>query len=547
MGNVHEQMVSVMAHSISDAVIVLSVGRDGGLRYVLANGTARKKTGISESWYGRELEQIEPCPFTPGFLECCRQAVVSGLPIQYVKPEFTAAGATGETVVTPFRDETGTCVALLAVHKDVLAKDGLQQLLPSFMKSTPDAVLAADPDTSVIYCNEAFERMFGWSQHEIENIMLMELPILLNDHKHENATFMEQLRSGQTIRNAEGVRRHKDGTLVEVEISLAPIWDAEGRMIAFTAIYRDITERKRAEYALRKSESNNRLITENMTDLISIIDLTGKTLFASPSYESILGFSPNEMEGMSSSDYIYLDDVQRVQGKLTEMSVKKESRPIEFRHQKKDGSWVWVEVKSTPLIEEGKLQRLLLVTRDISERKQLEERAAHMTYHDPMTGIPNLRLLKDRLHQALLTAKRYKHTLGLLYFNLDEFKAVNQTYGLSEGDALLKEVVERLAESAGEMATVGRLAGDEFAVILPDLGQRGEVVEAAKEMLGSINRTFVINGNEIAVTASVGIACYPEDCECDLGLTLIDYAHLAMYRAKEQGKNHYRLFADLAK
>jgi diguanylate cyclase (GGDEF)-like protein len=185
--------------------------------------------------------------------------------------------------------------------------------------------------------------------------------------------------------------------------------------------------------------------------------------------------------------------------------------------------------------------RVALVVRDLSEGRQAEERMKELVYRDALTGLPNRRLFEDRLAIALAQAHRYRHRIAVVFLDLDRFKQVNDTLGHAAGDQLLKAVAERLTASVREADTVARLAGDEFTLLLPGLNYTEDVGTITRKLLGELRRPFVLDGHDIRVTASGGIALYPEDGEGRDAL--LKSADTAMYRAKERGRDNFQLFS----
>jgi diguanylate cyclase (GGDEF)-like protein/PAS domain S-box-containing protein len=219
---------------------------------------------------------------------------------------------------------------------------------------------------------------------------------------------------------------------------------------------------------------------------------------------------------------------------------------IEYRARRADGGLLWLHdvVHLTPGGEGP--GRLRGVTMDISARKEMEVRLAHLANHDPLTGLPNRNLLADRLGQALIAAARHARAAGVLFLDLDRFKVINDSLGHSAGDRLLKAVAERLQDSVREGDTVARLGGDEFIVILDDMAQPQDAALVAQKILESFVQPFHVEVpeaggvQEFFFTTSIGISLYPGDGE-DVD-TLLKNADTAMYRAKERGGNSYQFF-----
>ena len=176
--------------------------------------------------------------------------------------------------------------------------------------------------------------------------------------------------------------------------------------------------------------------------------------------------------------------------------------------------------------------------RDISQRKEAEEVINFQAYHDLLTHLPNRALLKDRLSLAIAQAQRSKRKLAVMFLDLDRFKLVNDTLGHSMGDRLLKAVANRLQSCLRSGDTLSRFGGDEFTLLLPEVRTRDDVVVIASKILDRLNGAFVIDGHELFVGASIGIAMYPEAGDSEE--SLVQNADIAMYHVKARGKNGYQ-------
>jgi diguanylate cyclase (GGDEF)-like protein len=212
-----------------------------------------------------------------------------------------------------------------------------------------------------------------------------------------------------------------------------------------------------------------------------------------------------------------------------------------YRALRKDGSAVWFETTSRALIasDTGEVEEIVSVSRDISERRRAEEQIEYQAYHDALTSLPNRLLFRDRLTVALAHAKRMRTPLAVMFLDLDSFKFVNDTLGHSVGDELLKVVASRLTEALREEDTIARMGGDEFTVLLANLSSVDHAPLIAQKLLDAVAQPLRVEGHELFVTTSVGIALYPGDGES--AEALLQNADNAMYRAKEAGRNSYQL------
>jgi PAS domain S-box-containing protein len=296
------------------------------------------------------------------------------------------------------------------------------------------------------------------------------------------------------------------------------------------------------------------LISENAADMIALVDCDGHRLYNSPAYEKVLGYSAEDLKTTSSMDQIHPDDRLRVLQAAENARMSGQGECVEYRIRHKDGSWRTVESTASAIRNsKGQTDKLVIVNRDITERKRAEELLAHNAFHDGLTNLPNRALFLDRLQHALTLSKRHSnYKFAVLLIDVDEFKIINDSLGHSAGDELLVKIGQRLKDAVRQADTVSRprntglsdkrsnddtlarLGGDEFAILLDDIRDPIEAVRVAERMQEQLATPFVVNQQEIVISASIGIASStsPHTQAEDL----MRDADLAMYRAKRAGK-----------
>jgi len=247
------------------------------------------------------------------------------------------------------------------------------------------------------------------------------------------------------------------------------------------------------------------------------------------------------MVGRSVYEFIHPRDAEEVR-QISRLITDTHPMTFSYRVRRKNGELTWFETTSRALREAGSAQvtEIVSVSRDISERKRVEEEIEHQAYHDALTGLPNRRLFRDRLTVALAHARRLKLPLAVMFLDLDRFKYVNDTLGHSLGDELLKAVGTRLRMSLREEDSVARMGGDEFTVLLTNLGDPADAAKIAHKVLDIVAQPMHIEGHDLFITTSIGIACFPNDGEN--AEILLKNADHAMYRAKDAGRNSVQLF-----
>jgi diguanylate cyclase (GGDEF)-like protein/PAS domain S-box-containing protein len=309
---------------------------------------------------------------------------------------------------------------------------------------------------------------------------------------------------------------------------------------------------------LEQSEYLHRFLVNNSPDLIYTLDDNGRFLFVNNRFESLLGYSRDDLIDAHYSTIVYDGDRERVRYTLNERrSDNRATTNVEVNLKAKEAGGRRTHTdhkvvtmlsavgiyRGSPVDEDGSPRRFIGtygVARDITERKTAEEIISFQAFHDHLTQLPNRRLFKDRLDLAITQAHRQGKMVGLVFVDLDRFKLVNDTYGHAEGDKLLKSVAQALRRCARAGDTVARQGGDEFTVLLPDLAQAEDAALIAQKIVEELKTPFPIGERSYSATASVGIAVYPRDGEnAD---TLLKNADIAMYKVKESGKNAYQFF-----
>ena len=280
---------------------------------------------------------------------------------------------------------------------------------------------------------------------------------------------------------------------------------------------------------------------QHASDVVTVLDANGVITYQSPSATRVFGYDPTDLLGTELKGLVHGEDRRRVFEAVIEAAAEgRTCSVVEARVRHADGSWRHTETAVSSLLDDPEVQGVILNTRDITERKELEAALSHQAFHDSLTKLPNRALLKDRVDHAAARAQRRQRALAVLLLDLDGFKAVNDTLGHAAGDTLLTAVADRLLDCVRPTDTCARLGGDEFAVLLEDLASPNDWQVVANRMLESLREPFHLDGKDMFVRASIGVATRGEGGEgAD---ELLRNADVAMYMAKSQGKNRFELF-----
>jgi diguanylate cyclase (GGDEF)-like protein/PAS domain S-box-containing protein len=293
---------------------------------------------------------------------------------------------------------------------------------------------------------------------------------------------------------------------------------------------------------VRQSERRFASLVQNSSDIVTVIEPDTSIRYASPSALRVLGFEPSALEGTRFTDLVHPDDRTRAVSFLTAPAEGEEhASPMEFRVRCRDGTYIFAETLRTSLLHDDNVRGIVLNTRDISERKEFEEQLQHQAFHDSVTSLANRALFSDRVAHAIERQGRDRKPIAVLFMDLDDFKTINDSLGHAAGDQLLHDVGERLRECLRTADTAARLGGDEFAILLEDGGDGIQAVDVAERVMRMLDGPFALEGKEVFVRASVGIAV-AEGQEIRAAEELLRNADVAMYMAKEKGKGRYQVF-----
>ena len=309
-----------------------------------------------------------------------------------------------------------------------------------------------------------------------------------------------------------------------------------GDIRALTSAFNQLAARLcQREDALIETMRSFQLITENSTDLITKLRLDGGITYASPVAHSVLGFAPDQLTGHSLLEFVHPEDYEVVRVAMGVAAQDKSPPTVVYRARHLDQRYIWFE--TTLRLMKGaageETAEILCISRDISERRRMEERLHELARTDHLTNIPNRVLLAERFASGLSQARREGSLLAMLMIDVDRFKNINDSLGHGMGDALLKLVATRLRSCIRECDTLARWGGDEFTVLLPGVRDADMAVTVAQRCLAALKQPLVLEGQSLHVTASIGVSVSTDSSpEAEM---LLRNADVAMYRAKARG------------
>ncbi len=429
------------------------------------------------------------------------------------------------------------CDTIAGVIEQHYASERLRKVMQA-VEQNPASILITDRDGSIEYANPSTSTLSGYRMSEV----IGKKPDMFKSGLMSEEVYAElwQTILRGEIWRGEMLNRAKDGSLFWESEVVSPVLDKHGDITHFVAIKEDVTQQRERERQLQileravESSSNSIFVTDAGQESRAMV-------YVNHSFEQLTGLHSWEVLGVSWLHVLSgLGDAEDLET-VAEAERNANSVQSELRLVRGDDEVRWVELEMSPVRDEnGHLTHFVWVLDDITDRKAQEGQLLYLATHDTLTELPNRNLLRDRLEQGIVFARRYSQKLGVLLVDLDNFKLVNDHLGHDIGDLLLKAVAGRLTGSVREFDTVARQGGDEFVVVVTDVEDREDVRRVAEKLIAALDSPVVLDDIELDVTTSVGVSMFPIDGADSK--TLLKRADMAMYRAKEGGGNNFRFY-----
>jgi diguanylate cyclase (GGDEF)-like protein/PAS domain S-box-containing protein len=547
LGDLRRQYEPVydLFQNIPDFLVVLD--RDLRIQYCNWKGCyskvpeERRRSGIRchEAFYPDQHGPCDPCH--------SKEVFRTGQPITQIKHNPRVGYL--EIRCFPIFDEKGRVSSVAEQICDVTARIQADQALKesekklqTILHSINDPIRVVDRDLNILWANEAAHKIFGEPLLSKKCCALYEMDVA--GFKASSCPTKAALADGNTHQHILTLPLNDGQEHIFKTSSHVVEWDQQHQPTGVLEVFWDITEIKQAEAALRKSEMLFRTVVESSKDAMVAINHQGRITLFNPGAERIFGRTKEEMlnapvEHLMPAEYRskhghYISGF--FSGAKPPVAVGK---TLELQGVHRNGEAFPIELS----LSEGHLGNerfVLAVIRDITERKAIEEQLVQQASFDGLTGLPNRSLIIDRLKQSIAFEQRHDQRLAVMFLDLDKFKTVNDSLGHPGGNILLKEVARRLSEAVRDTDTVGRLYGDEFVVILNDVKDTMSVLRVVKSLEQAFEKPFVIDGSQLLITFSLGIAFFPDDGTS--AEELLKKADTAMYNSKDSGRNSFAFF-----
>ncbi len=428
----------------------------------------------------------------------------------------------------------------LAAEREQTSQALQEQLhfIQALFNAIPNPVFYKDREGRYLGCNQAFSRFYGLSPEEVAGKTVYE--VAPKDAADKYKAMDDALFARPGFQIYEYAVPTASGEVRTLLFNKATFNDSHGKVAGLVGMIVDLTERKREQEQLAEAEALFRALVEQSLAGIYIIQ-DNRFAYVNPRMAAIFGYTVEEMLGYGPFDLVVASDHERMRDNIRKRNEGdiEGSRNI-YRAHRKDGGQIEVEVHSRPMEYQGR-PALIGLLLDITEQRQAERQLNYLAFYDVLTGMANRILFLDHLKLAMAGAKRHDTLMALHFLDLDRFKEINDTLGHHVGDLLLKSVASRLQECLRETDTVARLGGDEFAIIQTDLEGIEGAEAMAQKIMGTLAQPFILDGNEVYTSTSIGITVYPvENADPE---QLLKNADMAMYAAKSQGRNNFQFFS----
>ncbi|MER2191365.1 MAG: diguanylate cyclase [Solibacillus sp.] len=415
--------------------------------------------------------------------------------------------------------------------------------LDMFKKAVGSAadVTFTDLNGRITDMNARFIDRTGYSREEL----MGKTHSVVNSGYHSKAFFLNlwaTLQRGD-VWHGEVCNKKKNGEKYWIDSTIIPLTNEAGEVYQYLTVQFNVSDKKEMMIELRNIERTFRAITENTNDFIAVTDIDGMITYASPAFIRKLGYKEHELLDQPYASIIAPESQAVWEALLTQQELE---HKVELQLKKATGEIIWTEANYTvaPDFKENTVSEIIIVSREITERKELENELIFMAYHDSLTQLANRRYLEREFPHLIEAANVNFESLALLYIDGDNFKQVNDVYGHDVGDKFLKNFSHALKSSVRPDDLVVRIGGDEFVVVLTNLSRNEtELLRAIEQTISNIRQTlkcgWVIQGHTFSPTSSIGISIYPKN-GYQLA-ELIDLADRALYEAKEHSKDNFKI------
>lgn len=568
-----------LLRTLGDNTLDLIYAKDEQGRFIYVNVALMKMTGArtAEDMLGKTDYDFNPPAIARAYFDDDQLVMRSQQPL-VDREELLRNAETGEirwhsTTKVPLYDDNRQIIGVIGITRDITASKQTEisvrqqnaeleervatrtnelleltkalanerNLMRTLIDAVPDHIYAKDLNSKFLLANEGV----AWNMNTSHQNLIGKDDFEFYDKEMAQGFYDDEqkvIASGQMLQHEECVADIRTGKPRWMLTTKAPVMNDLGEIVGLVGIGRNITLRREAELALRESEERFRSLTELSSDWywelgadLTIVEFEDANEKSGYQRDQVIGKTLQNLPGTETLSESWLQYEAQVSARVP-------FRDLELRFINEEGQVRYLSLAGLPAFTKtGEFRGYRGIGRDITERKVSEERIQYLATHDSLTSLPNRFMFSNILRIALESARRHTRKLAVLFIDLDRFKNINDTLGHEAGDILLKEMATRLKHCLRASDIVGRLGGDEFVILIPEVEDVEQIAKVAQKLLTATVTPVTILGQECRVTASLGICFYPDDAQDEQ--TLMKNADIAMYRAKDEGKNNYQFYS----
>jgi diguanylate cyclase (GGDEF)-like protein/PAS domain S-box-containing protein len=443
-------------------------------------------------------------------------------------------------------DAAGQFAGSFAVVADVAERKQTERALlesearyHGLFEGVPVGLYRTTPAGVMLDANSTLVKILGFP--DVQSLLKTHVGDLYSDPE-DRRRWQRVVGGASSAQSFEARVRRFDGAVIWVRFTVRAVRGDDGEILRYDGALEDITDRHRAEEALRSSEERFRSLVQNASDLICILDAQGIVRYESPSHRRVLGMDAEQHVGRSLPELVHPEDRPVLENALRRLVEEpREIVTFEYRLLHGDGGWRVLESTASNLLGQPAVAGIVLNAHDITDHKRAQAKLLHDALHDELTGLPNRALFMDRLRHSMERSRREPERLtAVLFLDLDRFKIVNDSLGHLVGDELLIQISGSLAAALRPSDTIARVGGDEFAILLEGGRDVSDAVRVAERIHDRLTTAINLGGHEVFITASIGIAVHTPEYERPEDL--LRDADTAMYRAKSSGRACHVVF-----
>ena len=542
----------VLMEGIKEMVFVIKVVEEDSFIYEFFNTAVMEKTSLTSLSIGRTFHEVHSSKLASFLQEKYRGAVQSRQCVVY-EDSFYSAGKQlfySKTHLTPLFDETGKCTHVVSLVKDVtgekateLKNNGIRERLEensaryrALYESNAAAIFTVDLKGDITGGNPTARQLSGYLMKEIVGRNFVDF-VFSEDRLLAEQHFLAAVEG--KFKDARLNFTSKSSEIMGCLIKFIPI-SPKGKITGFYMVVKDMTELDKVASLYEAGEKNFQIIAENVHDVIVLMDHQKAYLYLSPSIESIYGYQASHIIGQKPFYNVHPEDVPAITLAFDEAAKSGATYLLQLRLLHKDRGWVWSELNGTPVYDEKKrFKHMVMVARDISLQKEYENQLMHFAYFDSLTELPNRRYFQEYAAEQMEIHDKTQKSLAVMILDIDDFKEINDQWGHEIGDAVIQEFGYRLSTCIHRANMAARLGGDEFVVLVANAEGQEQVANVAASIYQTMEKPFNVKDLSLQVSISMGIA-FSLDEKITIS-AMMKRADMAMYKAKNQEKNSFQV------